>query len=1111
MRQHIAMAAVTIACLSMACGRESNHVGPCGDGVVNSPELCDDGNTVGGDGCSANCMSTEKCGNHFTDFGEMCDDGNTVSGDGCDEWCHSDETCGNNIIDWDAQVRDRKSETCEPPGTEECNQWCHSPGCGNMDFEPELGEECDDGNWSDGDKCSHDCKITPENCGNFIIDAGEVCDDGNNQHGDGCSYDCRSDESCGNGIIDAYPGSTNQEVCDDGNKIDGDGCSQHCNSDETCGNGVTDFQLLEWCDPPGFKDLCDEYCHVTKCGNNKLDGDEECDDGNWDHGDGCAPDCTIQPIGCGDGVLKPGEDCEPPGFESLCRNDCTLTACGNGIVDAQENCDDGNWEHSDGCSPNCLSDETCGNGYLDDTLGEACDDGNTTDLDGCAADCRSDQTCGNGFVDEILDEDCEPPGSEIDSEHMCDPTCQETRCGNGVLEGSEECDDGNFDDGDGCSWKCHDQDPGCGDGVVDEETEEECDPPNLAIFCLDDCTLTTCGDGVVDEDEECDDGNMVSGDGCTAGCDIMPMNCGDGVLDPDEECDDGNQENGDGCSWKCTLQTIGCGDGKLDEAAGEVCDDGNNVSGDWCSADCKSTESCGNGIVDAGQEEMCDDGNKLSFDGCDKYCNSDEQCGTGIIDWHLAESCDPPGIDNLCLPGCKKTKCGNGIIDSSEKCDDGNWDNGDGCSWNCQLQAPSCGNGIVEAVEKCDPPDVGLVCLFDCTWNLCGNGILDPEEDCDDGNAVDDDGCTDDCDAVPPNCGDGELQLEEGEECDDGNQSNGDGCSWKCEDKPVGCGDGEVDAEAGEVCDDGNNEDGDWCSADCSSTESCGNSIVDLAQGEVCDDGNKDDGDGCNEHCSSNESCGNGFIDWDSGEKCDPPGHEGLCLDTCLKTHCGDGELNSTEECDDGNWDNNDGCSYNCKIQPAGCGNDIVEPELGETCDPPFLPGFCLFNCTITSCGNGVVDEGEECDDNNFIAGDGCSFNCVSQPIGCGNGIEEPELGEVCDDSNDVDGDWCSADCASTESCGNSIIDEAQGEVCDDGNKDDGDGCNEHCSSDETCGNNFIDWDIGENCDPPLADECSALCQKISCGNNILDPGEECDDGNWDSGDGCDWDCTLET
>lgn len=60
----------------------------CGDGVLDSTECCDDGNTVDGDGCSASCQSESAlCGNGIVECPEQCDDGNLVSGDGCSPSC----------------------------------------------------------------------------------------------------------------------------------------------------------------------------------------------------------------------------------------------------------------------------------------------------------------------------------------------------------------------------------------------------------------------------------------------------------------------------------------------------------------------------------------------------------------------------------------------------------------------------------------------------------------------------------------------------------------------------------------------------------------------------------------------------------------------------------------------------------------------------------------------------------------------------------------------------------------------------------------------------------------------------------------------------------------
>jgi cysteine-rich repeat protein len=99
---------------------------------------------------------------------------------------------------------------------------------------------------------------------------------------------------------------------------------------------------------------------------------------------------------------------------------------------------------------------------------------------------------------------------------------------------------------------------------------------------------TVCGDGNLENPPEtCDDGNTVSGDGCSANC-LIEL-CGDGILTPDtEQCDNDGANNDDpavnGCSTTCTCNAETCGDGVL--GCTEECDDGNTVDGDACNSDC---------------------------------------------------------------------------------------------------------------------------------------------------------------------------------------------------------------------------------------------------------------------------------------------------------------------------------------------------------------------------------------------------------------------------------------------------------------------------------------------------------------------------------------------
>ncbi len=89
------------------------------------------------------------------------------------------------------------------------------------------------------------------------------------------------------------------------------------------------------------------------CGNGYVDPDELCDDGeqNADNG-ACRPDCT--PAVCGDGFVGPGEDCDDGGESATCDVDCTAVVCGDGYVNpVVEDCDDGDNEDGRECMGNC--------------------------------------------------------------------------------------------------------------------------------------------------------------------------------------------------------------------------------------------------------------------------------------------------------------------------------------------------------------------------------------------------------------------------------------------------------------------------------------------------------------------------------------------------------------------------------------------------------------------------------------------------------------------------------------------------------------------------------------------------------------------------------------
>ncbi len=114
---------------------------------------------------------------------------------------------------------------------------------------------------------------------------------------------------------------------------------------------------------------------------------------------------------------------------------------------------------------------------------------------------------------------------------------------------------------------------------------------------------------------------------------------------------------------------------------------------------------------------------------------------------------------------------------------------------------------------------------------------------------------------------------------------------------------------------------------------------------------------------------------------------------------CGDGTCELSE--------NSLNCFEDC---PPVCGNGIL--ELGEECEPPNT-AVCDASCLETVfCGNGTCEPG---DGEDSVS---CPIDC---PPVCGNGILE--LGEDCDDNNTADGDGCSSTCSAEDPDGDAILD----------------------------------------------------------------------------------------
>jgi cysteine-rich repeat protein len=1024
----------------------------CGNRAVNPGEKCDDGNTLSGDGCNADCTSDEKCGTGFKDPNEVCDDGNNVSGDNCSKDCQSNEICGNAILDNTAP----KDEVCDDGNTVEgdgCSANCRSKEtCGNgvLDnkfIDPARHEACDDGNLINGDGCSQDCKV--EGCGNGILDntpplGQEVCDDGNTVGGDGCSANCRSNETCGNGTTDPLRG----EKCDDTNTISGDGCSGDCRSTEGCGNAYKDTARNEVCDDGNADggDGCSADCRSTEiCGNAYLDTirGEVCDDGNLDGGDGCSFDCRSTEV-CGNfyrDIIK-GELCDDGNTNSGdgCASDCKSTEiCGNTILDtaAGEVCDDGNTsdgpDGGDGCSANCRSNQNCGNGTTDVIRGEVCDDNNTNNGDGCSSNCKSNERCGNNIVDNAVGEICDDgnttsfyPDGGLDT---CAADCKSGQgCGNGIRDLGEDCDDGNQNNDDNCLNSC--TFGFCGDTFTDLQLPrvEQCDTAGESLTCNANCTNAYCGDGIVNitRSEQCDvastDGG-VDGGTETSNCDqdCTVAFCGDGTRNVvrGEQCDTAG--NSSTCDSNCT--TAVCGDSFLNPSAGEQCDTGRDTP--LCDDDCTPV-SCGDAHPNADAGEQCDDGNQTNNDYCLTDCRANI-CGDGFRDQTGKPDGGPP-----------------------EACDDGNTSTELNCSYGTST-CNVCRNDCLALV-----PRTGAFCGDNSiNGTLPDAGVI---EKCDDGNAVTEtqcpygfptcSRCDSNCQTIlnlaGPRCGDNSIDpFGDGgtEACDDGNTALENNCPYgtaSCNVCNATC--TATVARTGAVCGD----------------NSTNGTLPDGGTIEKCDDGNT----------VTETACPYGTA---SCARCDNSCQTILNL---IGPRCGDNGIDNlpdggVEACDDGNVVLENNCPYgtaSCNVCNATC--DTTVARTGAVCGD--------------SSTNGTLPDGgtiEKCDDGNAVTETSCGYgvpscsacdgtcqtilNLVGARCGDGNTDNLPDGGvEACDDGNNTTEAACpygQASCTRCDAtcenslnltgpfCGDSLVTNA--EVCDDGNALTCGGCNATCTA----------------------------------------------------------------
>lgn len=349
-------------------------------------------------------------------------------------------------------------------------------------------------------------------------------------------------------------------------------------------------------------------------------------------------------------------------------------------------------------------------------------------------------------------------------------------------------------------------------------------------------------------------------------------------------------------------------------------------------------------------------------------CTSNSGCDPG-------EVCDTTSTVGVCEPA---GVCGNGVQETGEACDDGATISGDGCDSSCLVEAGGlCGGNSDCETDAC----VGNVCVcsaqycgagFVCDANVTGLCLLDSDSDgVGDVNEYGPGGINNprdtDQDTTPdyldPQDNDPCAPSPTTIACLNITDSDGDGYSDQVE-SGLGLNSMLADTDGDGLCDGPADPAPPGCvtGPDPTNNGTCVQGFsCELAFGEACV---------VDDQCGSGNCFMNACVECSSDTHCAVGSYcpmSGANANRCVEPSCGNGVVESGEACDGGEG-GSETCSSTCsRLAGESC-------ELDAECDS----GDCTENrCAArSSCGDGTVDDHEQCDDGNVVSGDGCDSEC---------------------------------------------------------------------------------------------------------------------------------------
>lgn len=594
---------------------------------------------------------------------------------------------------------------------------------------PELACSDNNDNDNDGDSdcadsdCNNDSHCLP-GCGNNVREGNEQCDDGNVSNGDGCDATCLIEVVCGDTVVAGL------EECDDGNLSSGDGCTAACrfdlretepNNDYASGNIYDDS--APWIGRVLGIDDSDFFAVTLTAQSSTLQATVHAPLNPA----ACNFDSTLSVFGTDGTTLLIRDDDSGVGYCSSATvsglapgtyfvrvNTYRTTAftyqldiaikpdiCGDGALTGSEQCDDGNLDALDGCSPLCQIEVICGDAVVG--AGEQCDDGNLDDGDGCAANCfyELDEIEPNNVVADAnvyVDQPNHPWRSYISAGDV--DIFAVTVTGPSAILHVETRDDG---DGACAAFRldtivaildasgteiARDDDTGAGycslaakpqllPGTYYVKVNARDTTASFLYNLLITVEPDVCGDGTPSGFEQCDDGNLALGDGCSDQCAIELLESEPNNTLPDAD------DFLSGSTWYAQLTPAG---------------DQDFVSFHVASNDTKVTieirdlgdNACANYVIDTEIEVQDAAGRRIGYDdnngagNCSKIALDRVAAGDYVVRIN-SRSLTATFLYVLSIEQIE-LRCGNGGVSGSEECDDGNNISGDGCSMDCRRE-----------------------------------------------------------------------------------------------------------------------------------------------------------------------------------------------------------------------------------------------------------------------------------------------------------------------------------------------------------------------------------------------------------------------------------------